>query len=157
MKQKQEKRVRTLGKILFFMYMIFVVYFLIFSELYGRQGEMSDYHYNLVLFQEITRFIRYREQLGFFAVFTNIVGNIMIFVPFGVFLPMASEKKSFIHTMICSFLFSLGVEVFQLITKVGCFDVDDLLLNTIGGIIGYTLFRICGKIRRRHAIRQKYR
>jgi glycopeptide antibiotics resistance protein len=43
------------------------------------------------------------------------------------------------------------VEVFQLITKVGSFDVDDLLLNTIGGICGYILFAICAAIRRRHA------
>ena len=43
------------------------------------------------------------------------------------------------------------MEVFQFISKVGSFDVDDLLLNTIGGICGYILFVICAAIRRRHA------
>ncbi len=43
-------------------------------------------------------------------------------------------------TLFYSLGLSLGVEVFQLLTRVGSFDVDDLLLNTIGGILGYVLF-----------------
>ena len=46
-------------------------------------------------------------------------------------------------TLFYSLGLSLGVEVFQLLTRVGSFDVDDLLLNTIGGILGYVLFLIC--------------
>lgn len=64
---------------------------------------------------------------------------------------MGSRQRSFIATAYYSFVLSLCVEVFQLITKVGSFDVDDLLLNTIGGICGYLLFAICAAIRRRHA------
>ena len=43
---------------------------------------------------------------------------------------------------------SLLVEVFQFISKVGSFDVDDIILNTIGGIVGYILFIVCNTIRR---------
>ena len=130
MDSKKRKRIRILGKILFILYVIFIIYFLLFSDWYGRTGEMREYHYNLVLFKESKRFWQYREQVGFFAMFTNLFGNVLIFVPFGL---------------------SLCVEVFQFITKVGSFDVDDLLLNTIGGICGYILFVICAAIRRRHA------
>ena len=56
---------------------------------------MEDYHYNLVLFREIKRFILYRNQLGTFAVFSNLFGNILIFMPYGYFLTMAGEKKNF--------------------------------------------------------------
>ena len=136
---RKRKRIRILGKILFILYVIFIVYFLLFSDWYGRTGEMREYHYNLVLFKEIKRFWQYREQVGFFA------------IPFGFFLPMGSRQRSFIATAYYSFVLSLCVEVFQLITKVGSFDVDDLLLNTIGGICGYILFVICAAIRRRHA------
>ena len=48
---------------------------------------------------------------------------------------------------ISGFLLSLTVEVIQLITKVGCFDVDDMILNTLGAALGYVLFRICNHIR----------
>ena len=42
------------------------------------------------------------------------------------------------------------VEVVQLVTKVGCFDVDDLILNTLGAAIGYGIFAVCNYLRRRH-------
>ena len=48
---------------------------------------------------------------------------------------------------ISGFLLSLTVEVIQLVTKVGCFDVDDMILNTLGAAFGYVLFRICNHIR----------
>ena len=151
MNQRQVKRTRTVGKILFVLYIFFLLYFLIFSDWYGRSGIGEEYRCNLVLFKEIRRFVEYRETLGLFAVFTNLFGNVIIFIPFGFFLPMGSRQRSFIATAYYSFVLSLCVEVFQLITKVGSFDVDDLLLNTIGGICGYILFAICAAIRRRHA------
>ena len=53
-----------LGKILFVLYIVFLVYFLCFSEWYGRTGTVEEYRYNLVLFKEISRFIEYREELN---------------------------------------------------------------------------------------------
>lgn len=116
---------------------------------------MQDYHYNLVLFKEIRRFWEYRHQVGMFAMFTNLFGNVIIFVPFGFFLPMASRYRSFFSTVFYSFGLSLCVETFQLVTKVGSFDVDDLLLNTIGGLVGYVVFSICAVVRRRHDHKKK--
>ena len=149
MKARSRKRFRVLGKILFILYIGFLLYFLIFSDWYGRTGEMKEYHYNLVLFQEIKRFWYYRDQLGWVAV-ANLFGNVIIFIPFGFFMPMASRYRSFFLTLFYSFGLSFLVEAFQLITLVGSFDVDDLLLNTIGGVIGYVIFVICNTIRRWH-------
>lgn len=155
MNSKSRKRIRILGKILFVLYIIFIIYFLIFSDWYGRTGEMQEYHYNLVLFKEIKRFWEYRDQVGMFAMFTNLFGNVIIFMPFGFFMPMASKYRSLFSTVFYSFGLSLCVETFQLLTKVGSFDVDDLLLNTIGGLAGYILFIICAAIRRRHVYKKK--
>ena len=63
---------RLLGKVLFVLYIGFIIYFLLFSDLYGRTGVMEEYRYNLVLFKEIKRFWQYREQLGWYAMFTNL-------------------------------------------------------------------------------------
>ncbi|MBU3840538.1 MAG: VanZ family protein [Candidatus Ruminococcus intestinipullorum] len=150
MTQKQARRTRALGKILFILYIFFLLYFLIFSDWYGREGVMGEYRYNLVLFREILRFIKYRESLGAFAVFTNLFGNILIFIPYGFFISMARRTRGFFMTLFYSFGLSLCVEIFQLITRVGSFDVDDLLLNTIGGILGYIIFSICNVIRRKY-------
>ena len=155
MNYKSKKKLRIIGKILFVLYVLFIIYFLIFSEWYGRTGEMQEYHYNLVLFKEIRRFLVYIDQVGLFAMFTNLFGNVLIFVPFGIFMPMASKYRSFLATAFSSFGLSLCVETFQLVTKVGSFDVDDLLLNTIGGIVGYIVFALCAAIRRHYDNKKK--
>ena len=157
MSYKSRKRVRAIGKVLFILYVGFIVWFLIFSDWYGRTGVMQDYHYNLELFKEIHRFWDYREQVGFVTMFTNLFGNVLIFVPFGIFLPMASRYRSFFSTLFAGFGLSLCVEIFQFITRVGSFDVDDLLLNTIGGIMGHILFVTCEAVGRRNDYKKKNR
>ncbi|MCI8767948.1 VanZ family protein [Schaedlerella sp.] len=149
MSQRQVRRYRILGKVMFVLYIAFLVYFLCFAEWYGRTEPSEGYRYNLVLFKEIMRFIEYREELGVFAVFANLFGNILIFVPYGFFISMASTSRGFFQTLFYSFALSLGVEIFQLFARVGSFDVDDLLLNTLGGVLGYILFLICNIIRRK--------
>lgn len=155
MSAKKRTQYRILGKILFVLYIIFVFYFLLISEVYGRSSEMQEYRYNLVLFKEIKRFWNYREQLGTFATVTNLLGNVLVFLPFGFFMPMASKYRSFLNTSFYSLALSLIVEMSQLFMKVGCFDVDDLLLNTIGGMMGYIAFSICNIARRNYAKKKK--
>ena len=138
-------------------YIVFVFYFLLISEIYGRTGEMHDYHYNLVLFKEIKRFWNYRNQLGIFSAFANLAGNILIFIPFGFFMPVACVRRNILATTIEAFFLSFAIEVIQLVTKVGCFDVDDLLLNTLGGVIGYIIFLISNAIRRNYVKKRRTR
>lgn len=157
MSKKQEKKARTLGKVLFVLYIGFLIYFLFLSDWYGREGVMDEYRYNLELFKEIRRFIVYREQLGAFAVFSNLFGNILIFVPFGFFIAMASSSRSFFKALFNSLGLSMCVEILQLVTRVGSFDVDDILLNTIGGMLGYIVFMICNLIRRKCYVRKRKR
>lgn len=148
------KRFRKWGKVLFVLYILFLLYFLIFSEWYGRTGVMEEYHYNLVPFQEIKRFWNYRDQLGLSA-FMNLFGNVVIFMPLGFLGAMASRHRSFIRTSLDGFLLSLVVEVFQLIAMVGRFDVDDLMLNTLGTMLGFVSFIICNTIRRIYGTKRK--
>ena len=157
MNYKNGKTTRFIGNVLFILYTAFIVYFLIFSEWYGRTGEMNNYHYNLELFREIKRFWEYRHQVGIVSMIMNLFGNILIFMPFGFFLPMASRFRSIFATTFGSFILSLAVEMFQFITKVGCFDVDDLLLNTVGGIIGHIIFIICAAKGRKNGQNKKKR
>lgn len=145
--QKQKKIIRTLARICFGIYMVVLVYFLFFSERYGRADGNTEYHYNLELFKEIKRFIKYRDKLGVESFVVNIFGNIFAFSPFGFALPIISRKnRHFFNILLLSLEFSLVVEVLQLVFKVGIFDVDDLFMNTLGGIIGYFTFYVCNKV-----------
>lgn len=156
-RNRQNKKQRVLGKILFCLYIAFLVYFLIFSERYGREPGTASYRYNLQPFQEIKRFWVYRKQLGFIPSFTNLAGNILIFIPFGFFLPLASKFRNFATTVFFSFFLSLTVEMVQFITQVGSFDVDDILLNTLGGLIGYILFALMHEASMKKRRRQRKR
>ena len=70
-----------------------------------------------------------------------LIGNVLLFVPFGYLLPKAFPKTAkFYLTIPAGLLASLAIETTQYITKLGCFDVDDLIANTIGAAIGYLLF-----------------
>ena len=154
MSGRKKKIFRAVGKVLFLLYVVFLIYFLFLAEWYGRTGISEEYRYNLELFREIKRFIIYREQLGAFAVFANLAGNILIFVPYSFFISVASRERGFFKTLFFSMGLSLCVEIIQLFTRVGSFYVDDILLNTIGGVLGYIIFLICNGIRRKHDVRK---
>ena len=146
----QKRWVRRAGWILFLIYLVLLVYFLFFAEEYGRQGTgTGEYRYNLVPFEEIRRFWIYRQQVGVSAAFLNLAGNVIGFMPFGFLLPvMAARMRHFRVTVPLGFLLSLSVEVIQLFTRVGSFDVDDLMLNTLGVVLGYLLFILLNGIMR---------
>ncbi|MBB2184159.1 VanZ family protein [Lachnospiraceae bacterium MD1] len=147
MKVQAKNSWRRAGWLLFYLYIIMLAYFLFFSEHYGRDYILEDYRYNLEFLKEIKRFIRYRELLGLETFIVNIMGNILAFAPFGFLLPLLNTKyRHFFYIMFLSLLFSLTVELMQLFLKVGIFDVDDLLLNTIGGVLGYLFFAICNAV-----------
>ena len=130
---------------MFVLYILALIYFLFFAD---RSGQMAfaqrEYHYNLVLFTEIRRFWNYREQLGFLAVAANLLGNVVGFMPFGMILPLICRNaRGFFFITFSGFTLSLCVEVTQLMTKLGSFDVDDLLMNTLGAAAGYLIFAVC--------------
>ena len=80
MKKETKHIIRTLGTILFILYVLALIYFLFFSEEYGRAAmEERQYRYNLIPFVEIRRFWVYRKQLGLMAVVTNLFGNVIGF------------------------------------------------------------------------------
>ena len=151
MKKQTARRIRTVGGVLFTIYMLLLVYLLFFAESYGRAQGLEEYHYNLVPFREIRRYLQYPDVLGPYAVMTNLAGNIIGFVPFGAILPVLKRNlRSFWKILLLSFELSGMIEVTQLLTRVGSFDVDDIILNTLGGVLGYGIFAVCNHLRRKY-------
>lgn len=149
MSKRHKEVIRGLSWVLFILYIIALVYFLFFSEQMGRTPS-DAYKYSLEPLKEIRRFIKYHRQLGWKTVVLNLVGNVVAFAPFGFVLPIISRYKAFFQVFFISLEFSLVVEIIQLVSKVGSFDVDDILLNTLGGILGYLLFEISYRFLFRH-------
>ena len=137
---KTDRKVRIFGRIFFVLYMILALYFMFFSETLDRTMVSDEYRYNLTLFKEINRFWNMRYTYGWDVTIVNLLGNVVCFMPFGFLLPTVSRKKifkNFLSVTLMAMLFSLGIETAQLLMKVGAFDVDDIFLNTVGGLAGY--------------------
>lgn len=82
------------------------------------------------------------------APFKQILGNIIMFIPIGFYIPIINNKKKFKEVVLAGFIFSVGIELTQFIinTIIGynyrSTDVDDIILNTLGAIIGYILLKL---------------
>lgn len=139
---KKERLGRIVAIPVFLAYLLLLSYLLFFSSTYGRTAEMG-YRYNLKPFAEIRRGLEHVEQVGYRYVLVNIAGNIAAFMPFGFLLPFVMGRKIHTGTVLCySFLLSLCAESVQLVSRTGAFDVDDLILNTVGGVLGYWCYAL---------------
>lgn len=94
---------------------------------------------NIIPFDTIKMLIDYYSE-GWARL--NIFGNIIPFMPFGFFLPLAFGKMNkFRFVFICGLSFVLFAEIFQFFTRLGSFDIDDIFLNMIGIISGYLIMK----------------
>jgi glycopeptide antibiotics resistance protein len=69
----------------------------------------------------------------------NLVGNIILFVPFSFFLFFLFQLQKFRNNILLSCLVSICIELVQFITGKGVADIDDVLLNTLGAVVGFVL------------------
>lgn len=140
--EKEGSKVETVAgkwvrRLILAVYLLILCYFLFFSELMGRTEGQGDYMYNLVPFREICRFLRHWQVIGLQMTIVNLAGNVLCFVPFGLLIPYNFRHMTHPAGMMAlSCLFSVAIETVQLLFQVGCFDVDDILLNTLGGFLG---------------------
>lgn len=137
----KHKKVRRMVKILFWiLFAVYVGYMieLLFLNSFRMHHVVLDY--NLVPFDTIWMYIEYFDQFNFKIWFSNLFGNILAFMPLGFIIPLLVKRmQSVIKVLWLSFFTTVTVEVSQLMFHVGGFDVDDIILNTVGGILGYML------------------
>lgn len=96
---------------------------------------------NLLPFQTIRDYIQFSSEMRFLRWFSNLAGNLFIFVPMGFYLPILfSFMRKFFRTLLVIIAVSISLEALQYLFGTGSTDIDDLLLNTLGGILGFGLF-----------------
>ena len=80
------------------------------------------------------------------AALINLLGNVVMFVPLGLFLPLLfTNLRTLLRTMLAVALLITAVEITQLFTLLGSCDVDDLILNLVGAALGYGLYKLTAK------------
>lgn len=117
-------------------YTVFLLYLMFFG--FGR----SQYDFNIVrLLPMISTFSFVKETILWKTIIINVFGNIIMFTPFG-FLGIVFPKLNGFKTLIINFLSAIIIiESLQYFTRLGVFDIDDIILNTIGVAIGFWVYK----------------
>lgn len=116
-------------KLGFMVYIISLFYVVTFQDVSWSTS-------NFMPFKEI-----FRYQLFSPSFIKNVVGNMIMFMPYGFFISyfLKLDKKRYV--ILLSLLTSVTIEITQLIIG-RVFDVDDILLNIVGGLLGYLVYRL---------------
>lgn len=126
-----------------FSYLIAVVYMLLLFEILTMTELNSTSGMNLVPFSEILRYDFGTKMFNY-----NVFGNILIFLPFGYLIGTYVNPKKIWPVLITTLITSLSIEFVQL--QIGrSFDIDDILLNVVGGFVGYLIYIGLSAISRR--------
>ncbi|GMK41573.1 hypothetical protein PCCS19_46300 [Paenibacillus sp. CCS19] len=111
-----------------------LVYWMFFAF---NRAHFTDYRYNFIPFDTINHFVGIAREARGPAVL-NLFGNVIPFIPFGLLLPLSARLNPIVWTFVFAAVITL-LEMLQLVTKRGMFDVDDIILNVLGFLIGYVV------------------
>ena len=134
-KVKRYKASKTLYIVLFAAYIAAVICLTLISG-----GKESSRRYQLVPFITLISNISIHN----YSYIVQTIGSIVMFIPMGILVGL--KKRELRYSLLAGLIFSLAIETTQLITLRGVFDVDDLIFNTIGSIIGYLVIRLYSKL-----------
>lgn len=115
-----------------------------YSEQYKR-ANINLYPF-IRTYQNLVDPTKARDRLLATDVVTNILGNVLMFIPFGIFLPELFPKTNrYKYVAVAAFIVSSLIEITQLLSRViGNYrqaDIDDVILNTTGALLGYFIYR----------------
>lgn len=156
----RKKRI-IIYKIIFGIYAAVMIYLLFFARRYRLGGlwqvDYKDYFSNLkynigyIPFQSIRSYWKVIQKgYGWPGEYENLFGNILIFIPFGILLPAIKRRFRRFHRFIkWTLIIVVSIEVIQLFSLQGIFDVDDIILNVTGAVIGFLISKPLRQIRRK--------
>lgn len=141
-----KKMVNNILNILYFIYFVMLFKMLFFKyvplfDIFNSNREIIR-SVSLVPFHSIKMYLSNGRFLKPISMI-NVYGNILLFVPLGIYLPLYKKRKNFIKNLLYGLIIATGVEVVQFVFALGVMDIDDVILNTLGFIVGlltYTIF-----------------
>lgn len=115
--------------------LVFIAYIILLFSLVTAT-DFSSYGNNFIPFREM---FRYSVTSKLF--YRNVIGNMVLFIPFGYFVNYYCKTKKISYSLILSIIISVTIEIIQLMLG-RCFDIDDIILNVFGGLVGYLIYLI---------------
>ena len=123
-------------KLAFMIYVIGLFYVVTFQDVSWSTS-------NIIPFKEIFRYSIFSSMF-----YRNVIGNMMMFIPYGFFVSYFLKLDKSKQAIFLSFITSITIEVTQLIIG-RVFDVDDILLNVLGGILGFLIYKLLKSVKDR--------
>jgi len=118
----------------------FIIYILCLFQIVTFQDTVSWSSNNFIPFREI-----FRYHIGSRLFLKNVLGNVLLFMPFGFFSSYYLKFKKPWVILGLTLVTSFSIEVIQM--SIGrVFDVDDILLNIVGGYFGYLIYSVISRI-----------
>ena len=147
----REKILRWILKIIFVIYFLLLMRFTVFKyAAITRPWDaffLRTREYNIVPIKATLQMIRGLSPL---RLIENLAGNIILFIPFGILLPLAFKIEW--KTIFLGCLVSCFIEAVQFAFAMGAADVDDIILNTLGAVIGYLIYIIVKHIFKKQTV-----
>lgn len=141
---KNKKGIKKRYLLLFLIYFSVVLYLTVFMRI--GYGDGLDTSVVITPFDDLKNAI----QSGNPVYLKHLLGNILMFVPFGVLIPSIHPDKlrkcsfAFLGGIICSTV----IEGVQLVFRLGQSDIDDIIANSIGAVIGYIIVRLVWQVQK---------
>ncbi len=156
-KYKNNNKTMRINLWVFFMlYILLLVTLTLFDAMWGRNGLTfinwfsEEFTYfvkhsiNLIPFKTIIEFVKeFNSMYSSRTILLNLFGNFIALMPMAFFLPLLFKKQNkFKNYFITIILIDLGIELTQLLTASGRFDIDDFILNISGATLMYFILKI---------------
>ena len=104
---------------------------------------------NFIPFEEM-----FRYEFGTKLFYKNVVGNMLMFIPYGFFISYFLKTKNPLLILLLTTLVSVTIEFTQLLIG-RVFDIDDIMLNIIGGLLGFIIYYVFVKVKNKIVLLQK--
>lgn len=130
--------------VLFFIYLALLVWIILFKLQFSIHDLDTVRSINLIPFY-------YDKEIGTAFHLKEVLENLLIFVPMGIYLQMLLPKCRFYGKLIIIAGTSLMLEAAQYVLAIGRSDIIDLLTNTTGGLLGFALYGIVVRLLRNRA------
>lgn len=131
---------KNITRVVFILYLIAVLFFTFIVRETMILRTTDNRGVILEPFREIDSMLHHPNH---FFWFMQIFLNILLFIPLGFLLPIISKRfRNLWHTTVTGFVFSVGIETMQYITGRGLTEVDDIINNTAGALVGYSIYAI---------------
>ena len=141
---------KILSIIVFIMYIFLLVFIItfkcgytqVFVDTYFFLKDKSFSERMMISLNKFYKYVDLFQGKNVWSTISDSLLNIIVFIPLGLYLAYFIKNNKLLKVLLISFLSTVFFELFQFFSLIGSFSIFDLLANTLGGILGYLLYRL---------------